>query len=300
MAREKNWSYHSFDEDEDISIIGNYVWDTGTLAWVKQTAGGGGASGPVTIADGADVTQGAKADAAWVSGAGSVISLLKTIASSGAAAGLTDAQLRATPVPVSGPLTDAQIRATPVPVSVGTVPVTGTFFQATQPVSIAATVAVSGPLTDTQLRATPVPISGTVSVGTVPVTGPLTDAQLRAVAVPVSGTVAVTGALTDVQLRASAVAMSVSSIDGEPSLATAQVSVTTTAATLVAARAGRRSLLIVNHGTTDVYLGPATVTTASGLLLPGVKGASVSIPTTGLIQAIVGAGTQTVSYIEVF
>jgi hypothetical protein len=31
--------------------------------------------------------------------------------------GLTDAQLRATPVPVSGPLTDAQIRATALPVS---------------------------------------------------------------------------------------------------------------------------------------------------------------------------------------
>jgi hypothetical protein len=70
---------------------------------------------------------------------------------------------------VSGPLTDTQLRATAVPVS-------GTFWQATQPVSIAATVAVSGPLTDTQLRASAVPVSG-----------PLTDTQLRA-AVPVSGT----------------------------------------------------------------------------------------------------------------
>jgi len=41
--------------------------------------------------------------------------------------------------------------------------VTGTFYQATQPVSIAASVAVTGPLTDTQLRATAVPISGTVT-----------------------------------------------------------------------------------------------------------------------------------------
>jgi len=37
-----------------------------------------------------------------------------------------------------------------------TVPVTGTFFQATQP--------VSGPLTDAQLRATPVPVSGPATV----------------------------------------------------------------------------------------------------------------------------------------
>lgn len=88
------------------------------------------------------------------------------------AALLTDAQLRATPVPVSGT----------VGVS-GTVPVSGTFWQATQPVSIASW----GGLTDSELRATPVPVSGTVGVsGTVPVSGPLTDTQLRASAVPVS------------------------------------------------------------------------------------------------------------------
>lgn len=71
--------------------------------------------------------------------------------------------------------------------------VTGTFFQATQP--------VSGPLTDAELRAAVVPVSltSTTVTGSVAVTGPLTDAQLRAVAVPVSGTVTVTdgsGALT--------------------------------------------------------------------------------------------------------
>lgn len=58
---------------------------------------------------------------------------------------VTDAQLRATPVPVSGPLTDTQLRATPVP--------------------------VSGGLTDAQLRATAVPIAdggGSITVdGTV-------------------------------------------------------------------------------------------------------------------------------------
>ena len=55
----------------------------------------------------------------------------------------------------------------------GTFPVTGTFWQATQPVSIAATVAVSGPLTDTQLRATPVPvtISGNQGVNVAQING---------------------------------------------------------------------------------------------------------------------------------
>jgi hypothetical protein len=63
---------------------------------------------------------------------------------------------------VSGPLTDTQLRASPVAVS-------GNFWQALQPVSISGTVTVSGPLTDTQLRAS-----------AVSVTGPVTDTQLRA------------------------------------------------------------------------------------------------------------------------
>ena len=48
---------------------------------------------------------------------------------------MTNTELRATAVPVSGPLSDTQLRATAVPVS-------GTFYQTTQPVSIAATVGV--------------------------------------------------------------------------------------------------------------------------------------------------------------
>ena len=104
----------------------------------------------------------------------------------GGGGGLTNAELRASPVPVTIP--------TPVPVTgtffQATQPVSGAFFQATQPVSgtfFQATQPVSGPLTDAQLRAVPVPVSGTVAA-----TGPLTDAQLRAVPVPVSGTVTTT------------------------------------------------------------------------------------------------------------
>lgn len=99
---------------------------------------------------------------------------------------LTNTQLRASAVPVSGPLTDAQIRATALPVS-------GAFYQATQPVSASSLPLPSGAataanqqtdaLTDTQLRATPVPVSGTVSTG---LTQPLTDAQIRASALPIS------------------------------------------------------------------------------------------------------------------
>lgn len=135
---------------------------------------------------------------------------------------LTNSELRATPVPVTitgggGSLTDTQLRASPVTVNgtvtVGsatvtqatgsnlhvevdaapTTAVTGTFWQAIQPisgtvsVSSAPTTAVTGPLTDAQLRAATVPISGTVTAS-----GPVTDTQLRATPVPVSGTVTVT------------------------------------------------------------------------------------------------------------
>ncbi len=70
-----------------------------------------------------------------------------------AAGGLTDTELRATPVPVSGtvtatgPLTDTQLRATPVPVS--------------------GTVTATGPLTDTQLRAASVPVLSAPQTGAV-------------------------------------------------------------------------------------------------------------------------------------
>ena len=72
-----------------------------------------------------------------------------------ATVGLTDDELRATPVDVLCPLTDTELRATAVP--------------------------VSGPLTDAELRATAVPVSG-----------PLTNAELRALALSVlAGAVAI-------------------------------------------------------------------------------------------------------------
>lgn len=84
--------------------------------------------------------------------------------------GLTDTELRATPVPVSGSvstggLTDTELRATPVPVSgtVETGALTNTELRAT-PVPISGTVATSNGLTDTQIRATPLPVSGSVDV----------------------------------------------------------------------------------------------------------------------------------------
>ena len=157
------------------------------------------------------------------------------------------------PLAVTGPLTDAQLRASAVPVSLAASPLpTGAATAANQTAVIGTdgvagattalvvagqtaagivqiletnasghlniadgggSITVDGPLTDAQLRATPVPVSGTVS------TGGLTNTELRASAVPVSltsttitGSVAVTGPLTDTQLRATAVPISASAL----------------------------------------------------------------------------------------
>ena len=75
--------------------------------------------------------------------------------------------------PVSGPLTDAQLRATAVPVSTGTVAVTGTFWQATQPVSGTFWQATQ-PVSGTFWQATQ-PVSGTFWQATQPVSGTVTD-----------------------------------------------------------------------------------------------------------------------------
>lgn len=87
---------------------------------------------------------------------------------------------------------------------------------------------------------------------------------------------------------------------GFSSVATNQVSVALTSTQIAAARSSRGAITIVNHGTNPVYIGTGTVTAANGLLLPGVVGASVTIPTSAQIAGIATGGAQTVSYLETF
>jgi len=373
---------------------------------VVQTAGGGGGGGAVTIADGADVAQGTTTDVAWVSGAGTVISLLKKIASAGGSAvsvadgadvaegTTTDAayaggasattisglkgiygKLNAT-LAVSGPLTDAQLRASAVPVSLasttitGTVdvsdraarllgvakivdtaganqlsvsaagaakvdgsavtqPVSGTFFQATQPVSIAAVVPVSdnaGSLTVDAPVATPVFVrlsDGAAAIATLPVSGPLTDVQLRASAVPVSltsttitGSVAVTGPLTDVQLRASAVPVSgaffqatqpvsiaatVTTKETQPGTGTlANIVGTGASQTIIASNANRRGATIFNDSGVVAYVKFGATASATSFTVKMVDQSYYEVPGpvyTGVIDAFWASGSLRVTEI---
>lgn len=85
---------------------------------------------------------------------------------------------------------------------------------------------------------------------------------------------------------------------GCATLANGQVTPTTTAATLVAARDTRKRLILSNNGSVDCWVGIATVTTANGFRLPA--GSTLTLYTVALIQAIIASGTMVggVHYIE--
>lgn len=116
-------------ESQKLSVT-NFIWDTGTLAWIREIAsvGGGGGGGPVTIANGADVAKGSTTDAAVYTDINATIS----------------ARLRALAlilVDVWDPINHSLGIAAPNIIRVsdagGSLTVDGTFWQATQPVSLA-------------------------------------------------------------------------------------------------------------------------------------------------------------------
>lgn len=92
-------------------------------------------------------------------------------------------------IPVTGPLTDAQIRASALPISAAALPLpAGAAQEHTTAASPHATRLSDGAafIDPRQIRALTSADQVTIANGTIAVSGPLTDAQLRASAVPVS------------------------------------------------------------------------------------------------------------------
>lgn len=120
--------------DDGKQAVVNYVWDTGTLAWVPQNSSGG--SGPSSDVNVTNTSLAVTQSGAWSVGLSQYSpnsGRLPVLADINGSVPVTGTFWQATQ-PVSGSwLTDAQLRASAVPVS-------GTFWQATQPVSIAATI----------------------------------------------------------------------------------------------------------------------------------------------------------------
>lgn len=86
---------------------------------------------------------------------------------------------------------------------------------------------------------------------------------------------------------------------GSASLATSQPTVGTTNTQIVAARSGRTAVTIQNLGTGAFYVGITGVTVANGYLVPGVVGATVTIPTQAAVFGI-AAVAQQVAVLETF
>lgn len=79
-----------------------------------------------------------------------------------------------------------------------------------------------------------------------------------------------------------------------------QVSVGATATLIVDRNYARRAvvLTIAEDSILDLYLGSASVTTSTGLLIVAGKGSSITIPTSAALYGIVTSGTLTISYLE--
>jgi hypothetical protein len=74
---------------------------------------------------------------------------------------------------------------------------------------------------------------------------------------------------------------------GGTDFTTGHVTVTNSATTIIAARETRKFATVVNYQTVPIYVGPATVTTSTGIRLD--PGASMDFFTTKLIQGITSA-----------
>jgi hypothetical protein len=159
---------------------------------------------------------------------------------------LTDVQLRAVAVPISGTVT--------ANVGTGTQPVSGTVTANAG----TGTFAVSGPLTDAQIRATPLPVSGTVTAnagsGTMAVSGTFWQATqpVSAAALPLPP-----GAATDAVLTARFGALS-AAVDGYATLTDGTETV------LVAAGAGGTRNYITAISGTNTSATPVRVDIKTG------------------------------------
>lgn len=88
--------------------------------------------------------------------------------------------------------------------------------------------------------------------------------------------------------------------EGADDYVTNQVLIGTSPTQIVAQRASRVAVIVIQHGANDVFLGDANVKTTNGLLLSGNKGASQVVGVTKELFGVVSSGTQTISFMEVF
>jgi hypothetical protein len=88
---------------------------------------------------------------------------------------------------------------------------------------------------------------------------------------------------------------------GAANFAPTQVVVAAAATQIVTARPGRQSVTVINTGSTAFYLGPsASVTAASGVLIPAGVGVSITLAYCGALYGVTASGTATLSVYELY
>ena len=87
-------------------------------------------------------------------------------------------------------------------------------------------------------------------------------------------------------------------LNGAQNIATGQVTVNTTATLVLTRRATRRSIGILNTGTTTIYIGVAGVSATTGHQLP--SGSFIGLPATAEVWAISVTSAGTVTYVEAY
>lgn len=185
------------------------------------------------------------------------------------------------------------------PATGATFPVSGTFFQATQPVSIASGQVASGAFASGSLASGAIVDLVALSAPVAPATATATKSALIGCQATSAGINPTTGqqAAVDCDLNNNLLV----SAGGAPNIATAQVSVTTGNISVASARALRRAITITNvTGTSAIYCGNTGVATTTGTYLGATAGSSITLNTTVAIFCTVAATTQTVTVAETY
>lgn len=251
--------------------VAQYVWDTDTLSWVKQTKSTGATGSdvnvtnfpsvyPVTDNGGSLTVDGVFWQAVQpVSWTGQSVSITGTVPVSLASTTVTNTVAVSGTVStgLSQPLTDTQLRATAVPVSLASTTVTNT-----------------------------VAVSGTVSTG---LSQPLTDTQLRATAVPVSlASTTVTGTVATREATNATSAIT-------------SVTASVTTVTLKALNASRRGLSVYNNSTADLYLKLGATASTTSFTVKVLAGGYYEVPFnyTGVVDGIWSAANGSALVTEI-
>ena len=197
--------------------------------------------------------------------------------------GATYASVVSGALQVGGSMVVTQGTATALNVTVGNLPATQT---------VTGTVAISAAQTINVTQGTATNLLASV-IGTV-TAAQATAANLNATVV---GTVTANAGTGTLAVSAASLPLNL----GAGTLSYGQIVVTTTATQIIAASATRKftTIVVLNNGP-NMFVGDASVATNTGMLLLGIQGAALDVPTTAAIFGI-AQGTTTsnaVSFLE--